>query len=379
MDKRDYYEVLGVSKSASPDEIKSAFRRLARKYHPDVNKDADAEEMFKELNEAYAVLSDTEKRAAYDRYGHAGLNGFGGAPDFSGLDIDDILNMFGFGDLFGFGGYSSRGRSRQANRPQRGHSLQMALDLEFEEAVFGVEKEVEFTRDQTCSRCDGSKAEPGTSPIRCTTCNGMGEVRQTRQTLLGSMVQVAACPTCHGSGEIIETPCKQCHGKGLERVTLSKKIDVPAGVDTGTQIRLSGEGQPGLNGGPPGDLFLVVKVKQHKYFRRRENDIQLNLDVNLAQATLGAEVEVPTVDGPAMLTIPSGTQPGTVLRMREKGVPHLRRRGRGDQLVVVNVDIPIKLTHEQRELMEKLAESLGTEVRPQERSFLDSLKDFFSV
>jgi len=377
MDKRDYYEVLGVSKGASPDEIKSAFRRLARQYHPDVNKEADAEERFKEINEAYAVLGDVEKRAAYDRYGHAGLNGFGGAPDFSGLDIDDILNMFGFGDMFGFG-FGGR-RSRQTNRPQRGSSLQMVLELEFEESVFGVEREIQVTRDQVCSHCNGQKAEPGTSPVRCSTCGGTGEVRQTRQTLLGSMVQVIACPTCHGTGEIIESPCKQCRGKGLERVTLTKTIEVPSGVDSGTQIRLSGEGQPGLNGGPPGDLFLVIKVQPHKYFRRREDDILLNLDINLAQATLGAEVEVPTVDGEAILTIPNGTQPGTILRMREKGVPHLRKRGRGDQLVVVNVDIPTKLSHEQRQLMEQLAESLGTEVRPQERSFLDSLKDFFSV
>jgi molecular chaperone DnaJ len=377
MNKRDYYEILGISKSSSPDEIKSAFRRLARQYHPDVNKETDAEERFKEINEAYAVLGDVEKRAAYDRYGHAGLNGFGGAPDFSGLDIDDILNMFGFGDMFGFG-FGGR-RSRQANRPQRGSSLQMVLEMEFEESVFGVEKEIQLTRDQVCSRCNGQKAEPGTSPVRCSTCGGTGEVRQTRQTLLGSMVQVIACPSCHGTGEIIESPCKQCRGKGLERVTLTKTIEAPSGVDNGTQIRLGGEGQPGLNGGPPGDLFLVVKVKPHKYFRRREDDILLNLDINLAQATLGAEVEVPTVDGPSILTIPNGTQPGTVLRMREKGVPHLRKRGRGDQLVVVNVDIPTKLSGEQRQLLEQLAKSLGTEVRPQERNFLDQLKDFFSI
>jgi len=379
MSKRDYYDILGVPKNASPDQVKSAFRQLARKYHPDVNSADDAEERFKELNEAYAVLSDPDKRAAYDRFGHAGLNGFGGAPDFSGLDIDDILNMFGFGDLFGFGGFGGRSRSRQTNRPHRGSSLQLALELEFEEAVFGVEKDVQVTRDQICSRCKGSKAEPGTSPVRCPSCGGAGEVRQTRQTLLGSMVQVTACPTCRGTGENIDTPCKNCRGKGLERVTLTKTIEVPPGVDNGTQIRLSGEGQPGVNGGPPGDLYLVVKVKPHKYFRRRDNDILLNLDINLAQATLGADVEVPTVDGPAILTIPSGTQPATVLRMREKGVPHLRAKGRGDQLVVVNVEVPTHLSKDQQELMEQLAESLGTEVHLQERNFLDQLRDFFST
>jgi molecular chaperone DnaJ len=375
MSQRDYYEVLGVSKSSSGAEIKTAFRKLARQYHPDVSDAADAEERFKEINEAYAVLSDDEKRAAYDRYGHAGLNGFGGAPDFSNLDIEDILNMFGFGMGFDFG----RRGGRSTNRPRRGADLQYNLTLTFEEAVFGVEKEVEFVRDETCDRCNGSKAEPGTNPVRCTTCNGQGEVRQTRQTLFGSMVQVTACPTCGGRGEIVETPCKQCNGRGIERKSRSKTVEVPGGVDTGTRIRLTGEGQPGTNGGPTGDLYLALRVQDHKYFRRREYDILLNLDVNIAQATLGADVEIPTVDGPAKLSIPSGTQPGKVLRMRGKGVPYLRSDRRGDQLVVINVVVPNRLDGEQRELMEQLAESLGTEVKPQERSFLDSLRDFFGA
>ncbi len=375
MSPRDYYETLGVPKGASSEEIKSAFRKQARQYHPDVSNAPDAEERFKEINEAYAVLSDEDKRAAYDRFGHAGLNGFGGAPDFSNLDIQDILEMFGagFGFDFGFG----RRQSRSQRGPRRGSNLQYMLNLEFEEAVFGIEKEIEFTRDELCSRCDGKKAEPGSSVKRCNTCNGHGEVRQTRQTLLGSMMQVTTCPHCNGSGEIIQTPCKQCQGRGLERQTRTKTVDIPAGVDNGTQIRLSGEGQPGINGGPPGDLYLVVKVKPHKYFHRRENDILLNLDINVAQATLGADVEVPTVDGTAILKIPSGTQPGKILRMRGKGVPHLRSDKRGDQLVVLNVGIPTRLKSEQRELFEKLAESLGSEVHPQERSFLDSLRDFF--
>jgi molecular chaperone DnaJ len=258
MTPRDYYETLGVPKGASSDEIKSAFRKQARQYHPDVSDAPDAEERFKEINEAYAVLSDDDKRAAYDRFGHAGLNGFGGAPDFSNLDINDIFEMFGAGLGFDFG--FGRRRSRDPNRPRRGANLQYMINLEFEEAVFGIEKEIEYTRDELCSRCGGKRAEPGTSPERCSTCGGQGQVRQTRQTLLGSMTQVTTCPTCGGSGETISTPCKQCQGRGLERQTRKKSVDIPAGVDNGTQIRLSGEGQPGLNSGPPGDLYLVIKV-----------------------------------------------------------------------------------------------------------------------
>ncbi len=373
MSQQDYYELLGVPRTASDSDLKSAFRQLARKYHPDVSKEPDAEERFKEINEAYAVLSDTEKRAAYDRYGHAGLNNFGGAPDFSNIDLTDI-----FEELFGFGFGGRRGGRRRANQPRRGSHLQYVLNLEFEEAVFGLEKEIEITRDETCSRCDGNRAEPGTSATRCTTCNGNGEVRQQRQTLFGSMVQVTTCPTCQGRGESISSPCRQCRGNGLERKVSHKKIDVPGGVDNGTQMRLSGEGQPGSNGGPPGDVYLHIKVKAHKYFRRQENNILLNLDINLAQATLGAEVDVPTVDGPAMLKIPTATQPGTVLRMHGKGVPHLRSSGRGDQLVAINVEIPTRLNPEQRELMEKLAESLGTEVKPQTRNLWDQLRDIFT-
>ena len=368
MTDRDYYEVLGVNRSASPDDLKRAFRNKARQYHPDVNSDGDAEERFKEINEAYAVLSDPDKRAAYDRFGHAGVRGPGGMPDFN-VDFSDFTDIFN--ELFGFGRTARRSR----NTPRRGTDLQYRLELTFEEAVFGVEKEIEITRDEVCSTCHGSGAEPGTSPVRCATCNGQGEVRQVRQTLLGSMVQVTTCPACNGQGETIATPCHTCNGRGLERRTRKKVVSVPAGVDNGNQIRLAGEGQPGVNGGPPGNLYLIVQVKPHKYFRRKDNDILLDLDVNVAQATLGADVEVPTVDGLEVLKIPAGTQPGKVLKMRGKGVPHLRSSGRGDQLVVVNVDIPKRLSAEQRELFEQLAKSLGSDVRPQERSFLDWLKD----
>jgi molecular chaperone DnaJ len=372
MAQRDYYDVLGVPRSASADELKAAFRRLARQYHPDVNKEADAEERFKEINEAYAVLSDPEKRAAYDRFGHAGVRGPGGAPPDFTVDFSDFADIFG--DLFGFGGFG-RASTRSRNIPRRGADLQYRLELTFEEAVFGLEKEIEITRDEVCSTCSGTGAKPGTTPVRCATCNGTGEVRQVRQTFIGSMVQVTTCPTCRGQGETIVSPCPTCQGRGLERKTRRKVVNIPAGVDTGTQIRLAGEGQPGENGGPHGNLYILIQVKPHKFFRRREYDILLDLNINVAQATLGADVEVPTVDGPEMLRIPSGTQPGQVLTMKGKGVPRLRGNGRGDQLVIINVEIPKRLNSEQRQLFEKLARSMGSEVRPQERGIWDWLKE----
>lgn len=369
MAKRDYYEILGLSKGASGDEIKAAFRKLARQYHPDVNKETEAEEKFKEINEAYGVLSDPDKRARYDRYGHSGLGDLGGMPDFATMDFSDI-----FEEILGGFGFSTGRQSRRS--PRRGRDLQMAVTLTFEEAVFGVEKEVEFQRDETCSTCNGSGAEPGTSPTRCATCGGQGEVRQVRQTFLGQMVQTATCPTCNGRGETISAPCHTCRGTGLERKTVKKKVQIPAGVDRGTQIRLAGEGQPGIYSGPHGSLFLVLDVKPHQFFKRRENDILLNLDINVAQATLGAEIEVPTLEDDEKLKIPAGTQPGKVFTLRGKGVPYLRSNGRrGDQKVIVNVAIPEKLNKEQRELFEQLAESLGTSVKPQEKGFLDWLSE----
>jgi len=323
--KRDYYEVLGLEREASADDIRRAYRRLAKQFHPDINKDEGAEEKFKEINEAYAVLSDEERRAAYNRFGHAGLEGM---P----MDFD-----FGLNDI--------------------------------------VEQEIEISRKETCSVCSGSGAEPGTSPVRCETCNGSGEVRQVRQTFLGSMVNVSTCPTCGGRGETINTPCHQCNGQGLERLTVKRTIPVPAGVDDGTQIRLAGEGEPGINGGPRGDLYIVIHVKPHRYFRRRKDDILLDLGINVAQAALGANVTIPTLDGEEQLEIPPGTQSGRVLTLKHRGVPRLRRNGRGDQMVIISVEIPRSLSEEQRNLFEKLAETMGTEVLLQERSFVDRLKD----
>ncbi|MBN2256298.1 MAG: molecular chaperone DnaJ [Anaerolineaceae bacterium] len=367
MTKRDYYEVLGIPRDASPEAVKNAFRNLARQYHPDVNKAADAEEKFKEANEAYVVLSDQQRRAAYDRYGHAGINNMGGMPDFSNIDLSDL-----FGEFFGFGGM--RGR-RARNAPQRGQDLASRIRLTFEEAIFGVEKEIEITRDESCSTCKGSGSAPGTNPARCTTCDGNGEVRQVHQTFLGSMVQVVTCPTCNGSGKVIANPCHACRGRGLERKTFKKVVPIPAGVDSGTQVRLAGEGQPGINGGPNGNFFIEISVSPHKYFRRQGTDILLNLNINISQAVLGAEISVPTVDGIEKMKIPAGTQPGKVFNLKNKGVPRLRNNGRGDQLVIINMDVPTRISSEQRALFKKLADTLGSEAVPQEKSFLDRIKE----
>ncbi len=370
MTQRDYYEILGVSRDASQEEIKSAFRRLARQYHPDVSDAPDAEERFKEINEAYGVLSDPEKRRRYDQFGRAGLGDLGSMPDFATMDFSDIfeeiLGSFGFG----FGGTAGRAR-----RPRRGRDLQMQLSLTFEEAIFGVEKTIEVTRNEHCDRCRGSGVEPGTSPQRCVTCGGRGEIRQVRQTIFGSMMQATVCPTCGGRGEVITTPCRACQGGGVVRKTVQKVVAVPAGVDDGAQIRLSGEGEPGARGGPNGDLYLVLRVQHHPFFKRRGNDILLNLDINVAQAALGAEIKVPTVDGEETLRIPAGTQPGQIFTLRGRGVPYLRKNGRGDQLVIVNVEVPKKLTREQRELFEKLAATLGSSAKPKEKGFLEWLNE----
>lgn len=378
---RDYYEILGVSRSASKDELKRAFRRLARQYHPDVNNDTDAEEKFKEINEAYRVLSDDQMRGAYDRYGHAGVNGtpgggFGGG--FSGFPgFEEIFEEF-FGAGFGMGG------RRRRNGPVKGRDLRYDLTIEFEQAVFGAEVDIQVKHRVTCDVCNGSGAKPGTSKRTCSTCGGTGQVRQVRQTLLGSMVNVTDCSTCGGTGEVVDTPCEQCHGEGTvvrERVLT---VNIPPGVDDGTQIRLGGEGEPGMRGGPPGDLYVVLRVKGHEFFKRRESDLILDVAINVAQAALGDLITVPTVDGEEQVQVPAGTQSGKVIRLRGKGVPRLRRdgssAGRGDQLVVITVEVPTRLDKRQRELFESLAETLGHEVTPQKagRGFFDRVTDFFA-
>ena len=350
---------------------RSAFRKLARQYHPDVSKEPDAEEKFKEINEAYGVLSDPQKRARYDQYGRAGLGEMGGMPDYATMDFNDIFEeiLGGFG--FGFGG----GGSRSRRRPHRGRDLQVRVDLTFEEAVFGVEKSIEVTRNEACGTCHGSGAEPGTSPQRCSTCGGRGEVRQVRQTIFGSMMQSGPCPTCGGRGEVISTPCHTCRGQGRSARRSRRSYRSRRAWITATRSAWQAKVNRALNGGPQGNLYLVVNVQPHKFFKRRENDILLNLDINIAQAVLGAEVEVPTVNGTEKLKIPAGTQPGKIFTLKARGVPTPRKSGRGDELVIVNVDIPSKLTKEQKELFEKLAATLGTAVKPKDKGFIDWLNE----
>jgi molecular chaperone DnaJ len=365
--KRDYYEILGVNRSASPDEIKKAYRGLARQYHPDVCELPDAEDRFKEINEAYEVLADTDKRSVYDRLGHAGLSGgnFGGF-DFGGFrdPFDIFTEVFGRG--FGFGTTTSRG-------PRRGTDLRYDLRLTFEEAVFGCEKEIEITRHETCPECNGSRAEAGTSPVRCSDCSGTGQVRKMQRSILGSFVSVTTCPSCQGEGETIPIPCKNCNGRGHVYATRTLSVTIPAGVDHGTQVRLAGEGEIGERGGPRGNLYVVLSVEPHPVFQRRGNDVLVELQVNVAQAALGAKVKVPTLEeGDEEISIPTGTQSGKVIRLRNKGIPHLRRDGRGAT--------PTKLTQEQKDLLRELGETLDPETIWEEKSsFIDDLRELFGL
>ncbi len=376
--KRDYYEVLEVSRTVTKEELKKQYRRLARQYHPDVNPDPAASERFKEISEAYEVLSDDDKRAAYDRFGHAGVGngGFGGYEQGFG-GFADIFEEF----LGSFGG-AGAGRSRRRRGPRRGSDLRYDLTITFEEAIFGVEREIEYRRPEMCTVCNGSGAEPGSKPITCTTCNGSGEVRRVQQSILGQFVNVATCQTCGGTGELIPNVCHECHGRKLIERTVNKKVKIPAGVDSDTQIRLAGEGGAGLDGGPAGNVFIVLTVAPHEFFQRRGDDIVLDLQINVAQAALGDEIAVPTVDGESSLQIPPGTQSGKVFRLRGSGVPKLDRTGRGanigrgDQLIIVQVAIPKTLSIEQRELFQQLSRTLGKEVVPQkDKGILGQLKD----
>ncbi len=376
--KRDYYEVLGVARTATKEELKKKYRSLARQYHPDVNNEPDAGERFKEISEAYEVLSDDDKRAAYDRFGHAGV-GNGG---FTGFDQQ---GFGGFADIFEefFGSFGGAAGTRRRRRgPRRGPDLRYDLTITFEEAIFGAERDIEYRRSETCPVCSGSGAEPGSRPITCTTCNGSGEVRRVQQSILGQFVNVTTCHTCNGTGEIIPEVCKECNGRKQVERTVTKKDKIPAGGDSDTQIRLTGEGGAGLDGGPPGNLFVVLNVAPHEYFQRRGDDIVLDLQINVAQAALGDEITVPPVDGETSLHIPGGTHSGRVFRMRGLGVPKLDRSGRGqnvgrgDQLVIINVAIPKNLSAEQQDLFKQLSRTLGKEVVPQkDKGILGQLKD----
>jgi len=355
MSKRDFYEVLGVPRDADETAVKSAYRRLARQYHPDVNKLPDAEDRLKEINEAYEVVGDPDKRAAYDRYGHASTQGgfgAGGAGPGGFGGFSDIFEEF-------FGGFSgARGAQRG---PARGRDLRYNMEITFQEAVFGADKEIEIPRLDVCPQCQGSGAEPGTKPIRCPQCNGAGEVRRAQQTILGQFVSVTTCPRCNGDREIVTSPCSMCRGQKRVSTTRRLSVNIPAGVDDGMRIRLTGEGEPGERGGPTGSLYVVLSVQPHKLFERHENDILLEYPVNIVQASLGAEVEVPTLNGNMKLTIPAGTQHGAVFKLRGKGVPILRSNRRGDQLVTVRVCVPEKLNAKQRKMLEELGDSLGLE------------------
>lgn len=355
--KRDYYEVLGVNKNASEADIKKAYRTLARKYHPDLNRESGAEESFKEVNEAYEVLSNAEKRGMYDRYGHAGLGGaaggfdpFGGAGGFSGDIFSTIFDAF-----VGQGARTAGGQRAGI----RGSDLRYHLQLEFEEAVFGAEKEITYNRLEECTTCTGSGAEPGTDPVKCAKCNGQGEVR-TRAPIF-NMLTVMTCDECGGTGKQIAVPCHDCRGAGRRRASRTLTVKIPAGVDEGAQIRLRGEGEGGARGGPAGDLFVTLDIKAHRLFQRNGNDIVLELPLNIAQAALGAELTIPTIEGEADLDIPAGTQAGEIFRLRGKGVPSLRGNGRGDQLVVTKVVVPTKLNDRQQDLLKQLATELGGE------------------
>ncbi len=357
---RDYYDVLGVSRSADQEEIKRAYRRLARKYHPDVNKDPGAEDTFKEINRAYEVLSEPEVRARYDRFGEAGVGGAaaGGYPDFGDIGgFADIFESF-FGGFGGGAGQATRRRS-----PTRGDDLRLDLKLDFKEAVFGGEKEIKISHLETCGNCKGSGAKPGTRPSTCGTCGGTGQVRRATRTPFGSFTQVSACPTCNGSGEVIEDRCESCGGSGQIQETKKLKITIPAGVDNGTRLRVSSEGDAGLRGGPAGDLYVYLFVSEDPAFKRDGINILSDLRITYLQAILGSKLSIDTVDGPVELEIPAGTQPGTVLTLENHGVPKLGNPvSRGDHLITVQVNIPTRLKPEERELVEKLAEIRGDQV-----------------
>ncbi|WP_301426338.1 molecular chaperone DnaJ [Carnobacterium sp.] len=381
MAKRDLYEVLGVSKSASDDEIKKAYRKLSKKFHPDINKEAGAEEKFKEVAEAYEVLSDANKRAAYDQYGHAstdpnfgaGGGGFGGGGfggGFGGGGFEDIFESF-----FGGGG----GRSYNPNAPRQGEDLQYSLNLEFEEAIFGKETTISYNREEECKTCHGDGAKPGTHPVTCSKCHGTGSLNVERNTPLGRVMTRQTCDVCHGTGQEIKESCPTCHGSGHMKDKHTVKVTVPAGVEDGNQMRLNGQGEAGKNGGPYGDLYVVFRVKASKEFERNGSEIYYELPINFVQATLGDEVEVPTVHGKVKLKIPAGTQTETNFRLRGKGAPKLRGTGTGDQHVKVKLMTPKNLSKEQTDLLRQFAQASGMEVEEQDGSIFDKVKDAFKA
>lgn len=356
----DYYQILGVNKDANKDEIKRAYRRLARQYHPDVNKEAGAEERFKEINRAYEILSEPETRARYDRFGEAGVSSGGGAG------YEYATDFGGFADIFEsiFSGFNTTGQSRSSRRgPSRGDDLRLDLKLQFKEAIFGGEKEIRIPHLENCKACNGTGAKAGSGAKTCSTCSGTGQVRRTTRTPFGTFAQVSTCPSCNGEGQVIEEKCQSCGGVGRLQVTKKLKINIPAGVDNGTRLRVSGEGDAGTRGGPPGDLYVFVAIEPDKEFRRQGVNILSTITISYLQAILGCQLQVNTVDGPEEIMVPPGTQPDTVLTLEDKGVPKLGNEvSRGDHLLTVKVEIPTRINSEEKELLQKLAKIKGESI-----------------
>lgn len=374
--KRDYYEVLGVSRGASEDEIKKAYKKMARKYHPDLNPgDKTAEEKFKEVNEAYEVLSDADKKARYDQYGHAGVDPNFGAGGFGG-GFDGSFDFGDLGDIFGsfFGGGFGGGRRTNPNAPQRGESIRMSIAISFEEAAFGCEKAVTVERYETCDTCHGNGCAPGTSPEVCPDCHGTGTVQVRRQTPMGVFATSSPCPKCGGKGRIIHQPCKDCRGSGMVRKKKTIQASIPAGIDNGQTISIRGQGNAGKNGGSAGDLLITITVRPHELFRREGTSVLCEAPITFTQAVLGAELEIPTIDGKVKYTLPEGTQSGTTFRLKGKGIPSINGRGRGDQYVTVYIETPKNLNKEQKEALKKFAETMGESNYEEQKKFFKKFK-----
>jgi len=378
--KRDFYEILGVSNSASPEEVKRAYRKLAKQYHPDVNStDMGAEAKFKEANDAYQVLSDPEKKGRYDQFGHAGVDpnsaysGGGAGGGFSNFDFGDIGNIFD--SFFGGGGGSSRAR----RGPQKGADIRMSIEITFNEAAKGVSKVIPITRNNNCNECGGSGSNPGTQPITCLHCNGSGQIQYKQNTPFGQFANVKVCDVCSGEGKIITDPCKKCSGKGRIRNTTKLDVDIPAGIDNGQTISLRGEGEAGAKGGPKGDLLINIRVRAHTLFKRNGYDVYCEIPITFAQAAVGSEIEVPTIDGKVKYTVPEGTQSGTRFRLKAKGIPYIRDKRRGDQYVDVIIEVPRKLNEKQKSILRQFDEQSGEEHYEQRKSFFKKMKDALGI